>query len=387
MSDMRITEHLFSFVDLFSGCGGNSWGMIQPRNTHPLRPLLALDTDEIALQTYHVNMPEVEIVCRDIQKTTSASILKKIGLQKGELGCLVASPPCQTYSRNNRIAKSQLDQRHTLYKNVLRLVRYIKPWVVFMENVPEMKTENGGKYHKDCLNFFKKEGYRVGVWTVNAADYGVPQMRQRLIYLAYHKSLGVKPSLPAITNSYKGILPKWVTIEDAISDLPHRQSGSQEDSFIVEHATNLSTFALNARCEIGQTVFNHSSRSLDDTQIRRIESLAEGQGYKDLPDDLRPKKGYAASYGRLWRNRPAPTLTTYLQYPSTGRYAHYEQHRVITVREALRLQSFDDRFVVCGQTIDQSRQIGNAVPPLLAAAFKDKIVEDLQTVYQESPSS
>lgn len=370
----------FACIDLFCGCGGNSWGMLSSGQTRPIAPLLALDLNETALSTYRRNMPGVTTMLEDIRQVAPRTVLSGAGLRKGELGCLVASPPCQTYSRNNRQPKDADDHRNTLYEHTLKMIAGLKPWVVFMENVPEMETVNGGAYHRDFLGRVKALGYTVGHWVVDAAEYGVPQHRNRLIYLAYRASMRALPQVPRPTHGEgAGLLP-WVTVAEAIGDLPARDAGQGPDTFDAEPYPEGQASGY-ARERLGGqrvTVRNHAARPLNDIQLTRVRALSEGQAYAELPDEVRPANGYKASYGRLWRNRPAPTLTTYLAYPSSGRHSHYEQDRVITIREALRLQAFDDVFSVDGPLVEQSAQVGNAVPPLLAAAFRDVIAAALE---------
>ncbi len=381
--DPKEVDAHFACIDLFSGCGGNSWGMLKGGVTHPLTPLLALDIDERALETYRYNMPGVDTWQVDIRQVKPADILRRIGLSKGELGCIVASPPCQSYSRVSRLTQDVDDYRNTLYASVIKIVRAVRPHTVFIENVPEMQTCHGGTFHHDFLERLRSLGYRVQFWIVNAADYGVPQHRYRLIYLAYCKKMRLIPRCPARSHGPEPHLKPWVTVADAIKDLPPRAQGQDEDSFVTrkEGPRRGDAYCCARHSSEGSTVFNHAARKLNDIQLRRIQCLKEGQAFDDLPDDLRPTKGYKASYGRMVGSRPAHTLTTYLAYPSTGRFSHYKQDRVITIREGLRLQSFDDHFRVLGNLAEQSTQVGNAVPPLLAAAFKDIIVKDLENAF------
>lgn len=384
---MRPESPEFSFIDIFCGCGGNSWGMKQANGARPLIPLYALDSDPAAVENYRHNIPSVEVVCEDIRLVKSQDILQTIELNPGELGCIVASPPCQTYSRNNRSFKHPNDHRHTLYKPLLKLVEAIKPWVVLVENVPEMQKYANGKYHLDFLKRLKESGYVVNHWIVNSASYGVPQQRFRLIYLAYRKEMNKIPELPAITHGEDIALLPWVTVESAIKDLPKRNAGENRDCFhVTPKQISIRTEYAKARYSEGlKIVLNHSARNLNNTQISRLLSLQEGQAYKDLPDKLRPRNGYSASYGRLWRDKPAPTLTAWLSYPGSGRFSHYEQNRVITIREALRLQSFDDNFSVFGSLLKQSALVGNAVPPILANAIKNQVVADLEAHFSILP--
>lgn len=375
-----ISNPHLSFIDLFSGCGGNSWGMSQAGKTIAMQPLLAVDIEQIALKTYKFNHPSTQTLFRDISKLSASELLKQIGLTPGKLGCLVASPPCQSYSRNNRTASKKQDERNTLYLHTLRLIKGVEPLCVFMENVPEMKTHHNGVYHDHFVENLEKLGYVVKYWTVNSADHGIPQRRSRLIYLAFHKKLGQIPEKPAETHSESGdLLPQWIGAKDAIGDLPVREVADQRDSFDAKIYSNERSEYAQQLAPRRNHVFNHSSRSLNEIQVERLNVLEEGQAYYDLPKRLRPKKGYDSSYGRLWQDKPAQTITTWVQYPSSGRFSHYEQNRVITIREALRLQSFGDDFRVFGTMIEQSKQVGNAVPPLLAQIFKDSFAPILES--------
>jgi len=380
---MQLINSHFACIDLFSGCGGNSWGMLLKSDFRQLSPLLAIDWDPVAIATYNLNIPSADIALADIRTVCPLDIMRRVGIKPGELGCLIASPPCQTYSRNNRQPKAQDDLRNTLYQHVLRIIRYIRPYVVFMENVPDLLTHQGGEYHNDVLRQLSRIGYVVRHWIVDAAEFGVPQHRKRLIYLAFHENMQQTPTRPAATHGEGNELSPWVTVGDAISDLPVRYAGEDCDWFSISEYENREVHPYQAALQANAPglVYNHSARELDDIQLQRLRVLTEGQAYRDLPNHLKPKKGYKASYGRLWRTKPAQTLTTYLAYPGCGRFSHYEQDRVITIREALRLQSFDDRFHVLGKIIEQSAQVGNAVPPLLAKAFRREIVGALEKYF------
>src|SRR5439155_14928215 len=121
-----VTFPQLSCIDLFCGCGGNSWGMLREDKSRQLTPLLALDIEPIALATYHENMPMVRLIQEDIRNVSSSIILKSIGLQPGELGCLIASPPCQAYSRNSRLPKDKNDHRYILYTHTLKIIEGIR---------------------------------------------------------------------------------------------------------------------------------------------------------------------------------------------------------------------------------------------------------------------
>jgi DNA (cytosine-5)-methyltransferase 1 len=228
-------------------------------------------------------------------------------------------------------------------------------------------------------------GYRTAFGTLDAARYGIPQHRVRLFYLAYRDDVGALPQLPSPTHGTKDGLKPYVTVRQAIEDLPAREAGEvlpdfawDADSLPAAEALAIGAYSDLMRAPRGYLVTHHSAQPLSEIARRRIEALRPGQAIANLPIDLQPRMGYRGTYGRLDPDRPSSTITANCDYPSRGRFTHYKQVRGLTLREAARLQSFPDRFhwPVRYRT-HAAQQIGNAVPPLLAHALARRITTDL----------
>lgn len=352
---------------MFSGCGGISLGFKRAG----FDILMGIDNNEAALKTYKENFPEAIIYNGDIAQLDPFKLMNEFNIEQGELECLVGGPPCQGFSKNvparNRFFN---DERNLLVTHFLRFVDAFRPKMVLMENVAELAKAYQNGYTTIIIDELERLGYHAEWNKLLAADYGVPQMRRRAFFLA--SKISTEELFPNPTHSkntedrdlFNDFSP-YVTVWDAISDLPSLENGEGED--ILEYPTEPRTlYQEMMRQEGNGMLYNHKARKLSDIQYNRVSSITEGQGYKDLPEELRPKSGYSGAYGRLWRDKPAPTITCWVFHPGSGRFSHPLDNRVITIREAARIQSFDDGFKFLGSYNEQSKQVGNAVPPLLA---------------------
>lgn len=210
-------------------------------------------------------------------------------------------------------------------------------------------------------------GSTVKYGVLYAPDFGVPQRRRRAFFLASRDNepfvfpspthFEMHDSLSLFENN------TYVKVWEAIGDLPELQHGEGTDVGQYENLP-FHSFQEWARGE-SQQIYNHIARKLQPTQYERLSSIEPGQGIKDLPEKLRPKQGYSGAYGRLTKDMIAPTITRWVFHPGSGRFGHPVTPRVITIREAARLQAFPDSFRFLGTYIQQSHQVGNAVPPLL----------------------
>lgn len=349
--------------------------------------ILGIDWEDHALETYKLNFPDAKVVCGDISVADPAALMAELGLEEGELDCLIGGPPCQGFSKNvparNRFLE---DDRNQLVREFLRFVSVFKPKTVLMENVAEMAAAYENAYSQEIEEKLSAWGYQVDWKRLLAADYGVPQMRRRAFFMANrigqpirfpqptHRPLGTSSSI------HQG-MPTYVTVWEAISDLLPLEHGKGQDPspYKCEPKT---VYQELIRSRTNGVVHDHVARKLQPVQYERVSSLKEGQGIKDLPDHLRPASGYSGAYGRLWRDELAPTITCWVFHPGSGRFSHPVDNRVITIREAARLQSFPDHFVFKGSYNQKAKQVGNAVPPFLARALAYQIRECL-----ESPSS
>ena len=354
-------------IDIFSGCGGISLGFKRAG----FDILMGIDNNETALQTYKENFPEAITYNGDISQLDPFEVMENLNIKQGELECLVGGPPCQGFSKNvparNRFFD---DERNLLVTHFLRFVEAFRPKMVLMENVAELAQAYQNGYTTIIIDELERLGYHAEWEKLLAADYGVPQMRRRAFFLASRISEESLFPEPTHTKNLNNIdlfnqgVSEYVCVWDAISDLPPLLHGEGQD--IMEYPSKPLTYYQHLMREKSNgLLYNHKARKLSDIQYQRVCSISEGQGFKDLPDELRPKSGYSGAYGRLWRDRPAPTITCWVFHPGSGRFSHPIDNRVITIREAARIQSFDDGFKFLGSYNEQSKQVGNAVPPLL----------------------
>ncbi len=353
-------------VDLFSGCGGLSCGL----RSAGFNVVAGVDFDAVALNTYRANFPEGRAMQADLSAANPAELLTEIGLRPGELDLLAGGPPCQGFSKNTpRRERTPDDPRNLLMGAFLRYAEAWRPRFLLIENVAEMQRGFAGAFADLVTETLESKalGYRVAQYGVDASEYGLPQKRRRAFFLASRDNEALCLSPPTHGNS-NGNTPfslcPPVTVWDALSDLPILAHG--EGTEICDYAAPpQNDFQRWARRD-SLDVHNHIARKLQPTQAARLAALLPGQGLKDLPDELRPKSGYSGAYGRLTKEMLAPTITRWVFHPGSGRFGHPVQPRVLTIREAARLQGFPDSFHFTGTTIQQSHQIGNAVPPLLA---------------------
>jgi DNA (cytosine-5)-methyltransferase 1 len=356
----------YSLMDLFSGCGGISRGF----EAAGFKTLLGLDLDTDSLATFKFNHPAAHTVAEDISKVAPRAVADRAGVGPGDLDCLVGGPPCQSFSKNvPASARFFEDPRNHLYEWFMEFVEDLQPKTVLVENVAELANAHNGYVRDQIMGRLRSLGYAVIGKRLLAADYGVPQLRRRMFFLASrvgdrHLQFPAPTHLPPAACQTLLSEPHYVTVEQAISDLPRLEAGGGEEP--MPYASDpLSDFQRLMRNGNG-SVYDHVARALAPMQLARLQAIKPGQRMKDLPAHLQAKKGYGGAYSRLEWDKPALTITTWVFHPGSGRFGHPVDDRTITMREAARLQSFDDDFRFTGSYNSKSRQIGNAVPPLLA---------------------
>ena len=366
----------FTLVDLFCGCGGYSWGFLFPDDgiAH-WKVLRGLDVDLNAVATFNRNIGADIARVADLGREDPWCHLKELDLKPGQLSCLHASPPCEAYSVNNRKNGHGRDFR---FRIALDWVKVFRPKIVTLENVLRLQ-----EWEEEILAGLGVLDYEVDVFVLNSVNYGVPQFRKRLYYIAYHRSLGRSPSAPISSYAHPDRLnpdqKPWLTVRQAIGDLPPREAGQGPDCFTsridprnLGSRARLGDYVALLRPQRGSEIANHGARVLSELMQRRVTALRPGEAIADLPKELQPRMGFRGAYGRLDPNAPAKTITTGVRGPSHGPFFHYGQDRLITIREAARLQSFSDSFVFEGGLGSQARQVGNAVPPFLANALSSE---------------
>lgn len=369
-------------LDLFSGCGGMSWGL----HKAGFVVIGAVDSWPVALKSFQHNHPDAEIFDGDIREITTDHVMTTLGLTPGSLDVLVGGPPCQGFSKNVPAAyRFLLDERNQLFRDYMRFVEGLLPKVVVMENVAELYNAYDGAVREEIVMWLEELGYVVDVRVVNASHYGVPQKRRRVIFLAGRT--GLAPKFPEPTHGQPeddGLFATrqpLVSAWEALEDLPRLNEG-EGDQVLRHKERSLSQFQEWARSG-SLAVTNHIARPVKPKQRARYAALLPGQAHADLPDHLRPKSGYSGAYGRLDKTMVAPTITRWVFHPGSGRYGHPDVPRIITMREAARLQSFTDDYEFLGTHNDIAGQIGNAVPPLLMYSFAPEIRRLLEL--RESP--
>lgn len=368
-----------TFIDLFAGCGGLSRGFVDAG----FEPVLAIENDPAAAATYAANFGEQTVRLDSIEDVEDEAIPR--------VDVIVGGPPCQGFSGLG--PRRADDERNKLWREYLRVVGLAKPKVFVLENVarffasPEwelLETE----FKSGALTEYK---YRAGV--VDAVDYGVPQHRKRAFIIA---SLAGEPTFPVATHfdpdTIHGQLSPWRTVRDAFSGLADEPAGNTlPDETINFFGREFRGPFTAADVHVGRTYYLDS--------IVRYEFVPPGGNRFNVPEELLyacwvDYTGSRDVLGRLEWDKPSVTIRTEFFKPEKGRYLHPEWHedspeksrnRAITHAEALRLQSFPDDFKWCGSKTQVARQIGNAVPPLLAATFARESVLPLLAVRDAAP--
>lgn len=352
----------FGVIDLFSGCGGSALGFNQVG--FPIK--VAVDIDKNASKSFKLNFPDSVVFDSDISYLSGKDLLSAGGFKNGKEVILIACPPCQGFSSARRNSERISDPRNKLIYEFLRIVDEIKPSAFVMENVPGLATNIGKPIFLHILQRLNKLGYQTVYDIVNTADYGVPQKRKRLVLLGTNNS-DIRLRFPSKTNvdpSRSSDLPVWNTVREALEDLPALNAGEK----------NINDFM-------------HASANLADINIKRIKQTPHDGGdrmswTKDLVLEChKTTNGHRDVYGRMKWDAPSPTITGGCVMISKGRFGHPEQNRAISLREAARLQTFPDSFKFAGNFGEIAKQIGNAVPPLLARKAAETIRDAIKESY------
>lgn len=355
-------------LDLFAGAGGFSQGL----RMAGIHTVAAIEFNAQIAETYKYNHPETTMIVDDIKNVSAEQILDIFKSQNKTCNLIVGGPPCQGFSMAGyRIrAKTSFleDARNYLFKEYIRMVRTIQPKVFIIENVPGILNYNDGAVKKEIYETFNQMGYRLQSKVLCAANYGVPQFRNRAFFIG--NKLGIDPEefFPDIANDEEN----YVTVWDAISDLPEVKAGEGDFLTPYKAGVNLTPYQKMMVSKSG-TVYNHESSHHKLETLKLIAKIKQGQTMKDLPEHMRTKSVHSGAYGRMEYDKPAYTLTTRLNTPSVGRITHPVQNRTITPREAARIQSFPDDYRFLGDITSIGMQIGNAVPPLLAKCLGERI--------------
>ena len=360
-------------IDLFSGAGGMSEGFAQAG----FSVCAANDFDQDAANTYRLNHPESHFITGPIESISSQQLLEASLVDRGELDVLVGGPPCQAFSVYNH-QRGMHDERSGLFREYLRIVEGVMPRFVVMENVTGITSVAEGKAVEEIYSSLDSLGYHVEHRILRAEEFGVPQERRRIFFIA---SLDQRKILWPAPFCWPGGLFPCVTVRDAIGDLPRLEilEGSEESDYPGEPSSRYQT----AMREGSRRIYNHVAPFLAPINLERLRHIPQGGSWRDIPPELLPagmkkarRSDHTKRYGRLHPDGLSSTILTKCDL-HWGAYIHYDQERSLTVREAARFQSFPDRFRFTGSKGEQFRQVGNAVPPLLAKAVAESVAEML----------
>ena len=349
----------FRVLDLFCGAGGLSWGL--HKNPH-FKTVVALDFDEQAANTFKKNMPDAEVLVGDITDPKIKEKVVKLAQEK-KVNMMAGGPPCQGYSMKGKKLGLK-DPRNFLFREYLNLVDQIKPDVFVIENVKGLLLSANGWFKDQIVETISKMGYEVSYDLLNAADFGVPQARERAIFIcSRHGAI----SLPTPT------VTRYTTVRDAISDLSYLESGEGdfEQDYRMEPQSEYQTLMRKG----SNKLYNHKASNHKQIAIEKLKLIPPEKGKEFLPEELHGKQKFKTTWGRLKWDAVSPTIDTRFDACSNGTNNHPYLNRAITPREAARIQSFDDKFIFYGSKVYIRKQIGNAVPPLLAKAIADRIAE------------
>jgi DNA (cytosine-5)-methyltransferase 1 len=335
-------------IDLFAGAGGATQGLTDAG----FRVLGAVENDRPAANSYSANHPEVELWRDDIRKVAATEMMSRLGLDKGQLSLLKACPPCQGFSSLAEGRAAVDARRNDLVLDTIRFVRQFRPRAVMVENVRGLGRDARARTLTKALH---DAGYVSKQYDVNAVQFGVPQRRKRLIVLALRgRRQRLPDALPA-----EG-LDAPVSVETAFDQLAT--------------ALNRVDDPLNV------------SRTLSDVVRKRVVAVPIGGNRFDLPIEHQldchkriDGRKATASYGRMKLGEPAPTMTTRCTTVACGTFIHPTEHRGITLREAAALQTFPFTYKFVGGYDQIERQIGNAVPVLMAASLGRVVADCLRS--------
>lgn len=351
MEQTRMQEEKLNIIDLFCGCGGFSLGFERAG----FNVLLGIDVWKDALNTFNYNHSDSMGLEEDLSKLAPKDILPILNNRKVDV--IIGGPPCQGFSvAGKRIVD---DIRNKLYKNFVSFVSYFKPKAFVMENVPNILSIGGGSVRESILSDFKELGYTVEHKILMASDYGVPQNRRRAFFVGFLN--GHHFEFPQIYDTPQ------ITSYEALSDLPEYSIENGGEYTSAPQSKYQAVIRQNS-----SGVYNHDI-TIHTPQTQRIISMVpDGGNYKDLPQELWHTRKVHIAWTRLNSKKPSFTIDC-----GHNHHFHYSYNRVPTVRESARLQSFPDTFIFLGNKGSQLKQVGNAVPPLLAEQIANTLKNQL----------
>ncbi|MCM3638607.1 DNA cytosine methyltransferase [Sporosarcina luteola] len=360
----------YKVFDFFAGCGGFSKGF----ELAGYEIVVANDVWEPAKETYEYNHKNTRFILKDIEELKPSEISD---IYNGTPDVIIGGPPCQGFS----LAGLRMidDERNKLYREFVRMVNEFQPKMFVMENVPGLVKRAKGFFLKQILEDFKEIGYQVEYKILKAADFGVPQNRQRVFFVGsrnnefpIHFPIETHFDPNANIDLFNSTLIKYVNLGDAISDLPLLDDPEYLGEEIQNYITEPRNYYQKLMRLNSDLVWNHIATNHSPKTREIINLVPEGKNYKALPEELRDTRKFNVAWTRLSSKEPSSTV-------DTGHRHHFHPwtNRIPTVRESARIQSFDDSFIFQGTKTSQYTQVGNAVPPILASAIARSVESSL----------
>lgn len=321
------------YIDLFSGAGGFSLGF----DNKGFQNVFSIDIEPSFCKTYKHNFSNHQLVEKDICALSDSEI--KYLKEFEEIDVVIGGPPCQGFSIAGNIGRKFVDDpRNKLFKEFVRVVKVVKPKFFVMENVARLYNHNKGETRKEIIKDFENLGYKVDCKILNSADYGVPQVRKRVIFIGSAKNQKIEFPPKEIE--------KYVSVKEALSKYPKLVSGEES------------------------SIPNHIAMSHSEQMLNKMSYISDGGDRNEIPVKIRPKSGDVRKYIKYASDKPSVCVTGDMR-----KIFHYEQNRALTVRELAKLQSFPDDFIFKGNRISQQQQVGNSVPPKMAEAIAKVIIK------------
>ncbi len=376
----------FRTLDLFSGCGGLTYGLsLAGGNTgNRIETAGAIDLWQPACDTFKLNIG-IEPLCAGVSDESVTQVLSQVG----NVDIVVGGPPCQGFST---VGKRALDDpRNSLVNAYLSAIKIAQPKAFLMENVTGFTTFQSGALMREVVERASEMGYTVSAGIVLSSLHGVPQRRRRFILVGTRARAFQFPLQSGIQKNDLNLISEanllvdqkptdgveqW-TFDDATSDLPLLLAGERNDSYATDPSNDLQRwFRVGSEHPTDHVAVGHKA-----SFVELMSYIPEGKSALDpavsatIPEHLRPTSGYPNSYARIVGDKPSPTITRNFTTPSSANCIHPHQNRALSLREGARCQSFPDRYQFTGSVDDKRLQIGNAVPPLLARALGDALLE------------